>query len=131
MRALLGTTSATLRLAALAALAMLAGCGGTDACKQDTVFVSYHLPAEAAGADSIDIALTVADGSAQQQSVPRKSHGESGSTEIGFQSYPNGRSFTLTLRARAGDAALATGTRTATATTGCTSIEVSLAATGE
>ena len=102
---------------------MTAACS-IDHCKQGTVFISYTLVGGAEAADTIDVMLTIADGSAQTKSVARKS-GDA-SIEVDFGRYPKGQSLAFTLIARAGSEVLASASQTSLAMPGCTAMSFKL-----
>jgi hypothetical protein len=84
----------------VATLLAAAGCGGTKACKQGTLFVSATFDGPSSGADEVDVEVTVAGGSTKSKTVTHSAHASTGSVEVDFSPYPEGKSVDVTLIAR-------------------------------
>ena len=115
----------------VAALGLLllaqSGCG-TRSCKSGTFFVTVILGGMATDADSVEAVAALPDGSELRQRFPWPKGGSSGSLEVDFAAYPDGKSVTVRINAFAGAARLATAQTTLTAKPGCSVATVDFSA---
>ncbi len=98
----------------------------SERCKKGTVYLSYALINGAEAADTIDVALSVGGAPAQTKPVTRSTHGDAGSIEVDFGTYPSGQSLVFTLTALTGTRVLATAEQMTTANPGCSALSFTL-----
>jgi hypothetical protein len=123
-------SSPLVRLASCAGLvAVAAGCGGTNTCKDGTAFLTIAYDAVSDAADSITITVTVGSTS---QSMDETHHAPApnDTVEIDFASgYPAGQPFNIAVVAKKQGLVIGTGQRAGTLSPGCTGIGVSVGGT--
>ncbi len=110
-------------------LTLLASSGcGTSTCKSGTFFITVILGGMAADADSVEAVAALPDGSELRQRFAWPKGGPSGSLEVDFAAYPDGKSVTLRINAFAGAARLGSAATTLIAKPGCSVATVDFSA---
>jgi hypothetical protein len=120
-----------MRALALIAAATLAlgGCHKVRSCKAGTVLLSVDVPA---GADTLDIVVTIDGAASAPQPVTLAKRGVHGTVELDFATYPGGHMVSVAVTALGGGTALGSGTSPPrTLANGCDSITLTVAALGD
>jgi hypothetical protein len=118
-------------LIAFACLALVAGCGGTRACRDGTILVNVTLNGAAAGADNLAITTQIGGGAAKPANAPLQPGTTAGTIEITFPGgYPSGQTVTITVEAQSGGSTVATTSGAVTLSSSCGNLSLDFAGGG-
>ena len=114
---------------ALFGLALVAGCTNVRPCKAGTALLALTLDAASAGADALVVAATV-DGATLTDTVAHTPGATTGTLELDFPSYPEGKPVQLAVRATAGGNTVGSGSLAQTLPAGCASLAMTVQRAG-
>jgi hypothetical protein len=116
---------------AIAATALVAGCTVSNKCKNGTVLVTATFDASASSADELDVVVQLDQAAMMTATLPGPAGKSSGTLEVQFpHGYHAGSTLQVTITATSGGQTVASGSASATLSSGCSTLNVAVTASG-